>query len=562
MTKKKEKMKEKILAQGNGIDKITQEPADEEKGGKPHMPLLSDEKIEKIEDVKEKQPFDDKKENPKAAAVAAAAEGGGATRSLADQLSHLSTQDITKLDPRRLTPQTLEVISRQPTINIGLIGHVAHGKSTVVWAISGVKTTRFHDELVRNITIQLGYANAKIYRAENIESAQRGLGNYCSKGSMHPDRFTENGRNWCLERHVSFVDCPGHNIYMTTMLSGAAVMDAVIVLVAGNEVCPQPQTSEHLAAVEIIKLPHIIILQNKVDLVKQEVAEAQQESIKKFVAGTVADGAPIIPISAVHKYNIDVVCEYIAKYIPVPVRDFTGLPKLIVIRSFDVNKPGQDVRNLRGGVAGGSILRGVLKLGDEIEIRPGIINKDSNGNIKCVPIHSKILSLFAEQNDLQYAVPGGLIGVGTRVDPTLTRADRLVGQVLGLKGHLPDVFAEIEVSYYLLRRLLGVKAQDGKKLEKVAKLGKKEMLMVNIGSTTTGCKVVQVKEGDSGRPTAKLVLVVPVCTQEGEKISLSRRIDKSWRLIGWGEIRRGIKIELNSFQQGSEIMNEDMNQDF
>lgn len=76
--------------------------------------------------------------------------------------------------------------------------------------------------------------------------------------------------------------------------------------------------------------------------------------------------------------------------------------------------------------------------------------------MKCTPIYSRIKTLLAEQNELQYAVPGGLIGVGTLIDPTLTRADRLVGQVLGLRDNLPDVFTEIEVSYYLLRRLLGI----------------------------------------------------------------------------------------------------------
>lgn len=84
-----------------------------------------------------------------------------------------------------------------------------------------------------------------------------------------------------------------------------------------------------------------------------------------------------------------------------------------------------------------------------IEVRPGIVVKDESGNIKCTPIYSRIVSLYAEQNELQFAVPGGLIGVGTTMDPTLTRADRLVGQVLGEVGSLPDVFVELEVRYIL-----------------------------------------------------------------------------------------------------------------
>ncbi len=122
------------------------------------------------------------------------------------------------------------------------------------------------------------------------------------------------------------------------------------------------------------------------------------------------DGSPIIPISAQLKFNIDAINEYLVTKIPVPLRDFSAAPHMIVIRSFDVNKPGAEIEELKGGVAGGSILTGVLKLGDEIEIRPGIVSKDDQGKIKCRPIYSRVVSLFAEHNDLKFAVPGGLIG--------------------------------------------------------------------------------------------------------------------------------------------------------
>jgi translation initiation factor 2 subunit 3 len=392
-----------------------------------------------------------------------------------------------------------------------------------------------------------------------------------------------------LVRHVSFVDCPGHDILMATMLNGAAVMDGALLLIAGNETCPQPQTSEHLAAVEIMRLKHIIILQNKIDLVQETAAANQHEAILKFIQGTIADGAPVVPISAQLKYNIDVVCEYIIKRIPVPVRNFTAPPNMIVIRSFDVNKPGSEVEDIQGGVAGGSILQGVLRLGQEIEVRPGIVAKDSQGRIKCTPIFSRIVSLFAEQNALQYAVPGGLIGVGTTVDPTLTRADRLVGQVLGQVGALPSVFVELEVNFFLLRRLLGVRVQGEEKAGKVAKLAKAEVLMLNIGSMCTGARVVAVKNDlaklqltspvRSVRRYARLVCAVAdaqgivraqVCTSAGEKVALSRRVDKhcasplhcaalrcaalrcaalfsdasanAGRLIGWGQIQNGIEM--------------------
>jgi len=340
-------------------------------------------------------------------------------------------------------------------------------------------TVRFKNELVRNITIKLGYANAKvstdslfphhqfwlvsfkIYKCENPSCPRPGCyRSFRSDKEESPlcDRPNCNHK-LKLIRHVSFVDCPGHDILMATMLNGAAVMDAALLLVAANESCPQPQTSEHLAAVEIMKLENVIILQNKVDLVKEGQAVEHQRSIEAFVKGmsvmvprlwfvanetpilgTVAESSPIVPISAQLKYNIDAVNEYIVKKIPIPVRDFLSDPRLIVIRSFDVNKPGAEVSELKGGVAGGSILTGVLKVGQEVEIRPGIVTKDSQGRNKCKPIFSRIVSLHAENNLLDFAVPGGLIGVGTRIDPTLCRADRLVGQVLGGVGKLPKIY--------------------------------------------------------------------------------------------------------------------------
>ncbi|KAK3541621.1 hypothetical protein QTP86_033068 [Hemibagrus guttatus] len=419
---------------------------------------------------------------------------------------HLAKQDLNTLDVHTLTPLSPEIISRQATINIGTIGHVAHGKSTVVKAISGV------------------------YKLDDPSCPRPEC--YRSCGSSTPDEFPTDipgtKGNFKLVRHVSFVDCPGHDILMATMLERCR---------SGNESCPQPQTSEHLAAIEIMKLKHILILQNKIDLVKESQAKEQYEQILAFVQGTVAEGAPIIPISAQLKYNIEVVCEYIVKKIPVPIRDFKSEPRLIVIRSFDVNKPGCEVDDLKGGVAGGSILKGVLKVGQEIEVRPGIVSKDHEGKLMCKSIFSKIVSLFAEHNDLQYAAPGGLIGVGTKIDPTLCRADRMVGQVLGAVGALPEIFTELEISYFLLRRLLGVRTEGDKKAAKVQKLSKNEVLMVNIGSLSTGGRVSAVKAD-----LAKIVLTNPVCTEVGEKIALSRRVEKHWRLIGWGQIRRGVTI--------------------
>ncbi|KAG2365099.1 translation protein [Suillus spraguei] len=140
-----------------------------------------------------------------------------------------------------------------------------------------------------------------------------------------------------------------------------------------------------------------------------------------------------------------------------------------VIHSFDVNKPGAKVDELKGNLASGSILTGVLRVGQEVEIR---CNERHN---RCKPIFSKIVFLHAENNYLQFAVPGGLVGVGTKIDPTLCRADRLVGQVLGAVGKLPKVYTELEISLFLLHHLLGVRTED-KKQTNVSKLAKNELL--------------------------------------------------------------------------------------
>lgn len=453
----------------------------------------------------------------------------------------MSAESPVEIDVSNLSATSLEVMGNQATINIGTVGHVAHGKSTLVRAISGVQTVRFKNELERNITIRLGYANAKIYKCDNEECPRPDC--YASGGSGKANEYPCE-RPGCkgnkkLIRHVSFVDCPGHDILMATMLSGAAVMDAALLLVAANESCPQPQTSEHLAAVEIMQLKHIIIMQNKVDLITEEQALSHYDQIRAFIKGTVAADAPIIPISAQLKFNVDAVAEYLTKTIPVPVRDYTSDPHMIIVRSFDINKPGTGIDELKGGIAGGSILKGVLRLGDEVEIRPGRLSKSADGSSLIVtPYRTRILDLRAEENGLKFAVPGGLIGVGTRLDPAFSRGDRLVGNVLGWVGKLPKVFGEIEINFYLLRRLLGVKS-DGKKQPRVDKLSKGERLMLNIGSTTIASRVSGVKAD-----IAKISLDKPACATKGDKVALSRRIGNHWRLIGWATITKGKSINL------------------
>lgn len=447
---------------------------------------------------------------------------------------------MSDIDISNLNPLSPEIIENQSTINIGTIGHVAHGKTSVIKAISGISTIKYKKELERNITIRLGYANAKIYQCPDCPPPSC----YISDNSKIVPEFKcpHCGAICKLIRHVSFVDCPGHDVLMATMLNGTAVMDAALLLIAADEECPQPQTSEHLAAVEIMNMKNLIILQNKVDLVSKDSAADQYLKILNYISTTTARGSPVIPISANQKGNIDALLEYIVKTFPVPMRDYTAPVKMIVIRSFFVNKAGQDVRSLTGGVAGGSILQGYLKLGDEVEIRPGVFEKDSNG-MCCRIRKSRVVSLKADENPLKFAVPGGLIGVGLTLDPSLCRQDRLAGQVLGRPGTLPDIYITLTVQFNLFKRLLGVVEKD--KVTKIAPLSNQEVLYLNVGSTSIGAFVVGLanipntpasEAGTKGFAVFKLDS--PACTSIGERIAISRQFE-NWRLIGWAKIIDG-----------------------
>lgn len=345
-----------------------------------------------------------------------------------DRQKQLAKQSFATLEGE-IGPLTFEIMSRQATINIGTIGHVSHGKTTVVKGITGVNTIRASIEKERNITYNLGYANAKLYKCPKCP-APSCFKSYGSSKEDSPPCDNENcGEKLELQRHISFVDCPGHDILMATMLNGAAVMDAALLLVAANQPCPQPQTSEHLAAVEIMNLEKIIILQNKIDIVaSDENAIEQYRQIKAFVNGSKAQNSPIIPISAQMKYNLDVVVEYLCN-LPVPIRDLTSPPKFIVVRSFDINKPGTTPEELKGGVAGGTLTRGILRLKDKIEIRPGIYQQNANKEIVCKPLFATIESIYSEKNEMLYTIPGGLIAFGLNLDPSLCMQNNLLGRV-------------------------------------------------------------------------------------------------------------------------------------
>ncbi|MCW4034804.1 MAG: translation initiation factor IF-2 subunit gamma [Candidatus Bathyarchaeota archaeon] len=419
--------------------------------------------------------------------------------------------------PARKLRKKAAPLPKQPEVNIGTIGHVDHGKTTLVEAITGVWAAKHSEELRRGITIKLGYADAPIYKCPNCDEPQ------CYSSTPTCSKC---GGECEFVRAVSFVDSPGHEALMATMLSGATVMDGAMLIIAANEKCPQPQTREHLAAIELAGLTNIIIIQNKIDIVDEKRALESYKEITEFVKGTIAEGKPIIPVSAQHGVNIDVVLQALQQNIPTPEHDPNKPPRMYVVRSFDVNKPGASADDLTGGVIGGSISQGKLSVGDKIEIRPGI-KVEKMGRTFYEPIFTEIISLSAGGKNVKEAHSGGLVGMGTYLDPSLTKADGLTGNLVGKPDMLPPTRDEIVLETTLLKRAIGTK-----ELVQVDNIIKGERLILDVGTTITVGTVISTK-----KHLVTLKLVRPVCAEEGARAAISRKIANRWRLIGYGLIQ-------------------------
>ena len=403
----------------------------------------------------------------------------------------------------------------QPEVNIGLVGHVDHGKTTLTQALSGTWTDTHSEERKRGISIKLGYADTAFYRTKKGDSYAMG---------KRPDGKDDDAKE--LLRAVSFVDAPGHETLMAVMISGSSIMDGALLLVAANEQCPQPQTREHLMALEIAGIENIVVVQNKIDLVSRERAIESHGEIKNFLKGTIAENAPIIPVSAHHDVNLDILIDAIEDTIPTPDLREKEDGLMYVARSFDINRPGTRPSKLKGGILGGSVVSGNFAEGDEIVIAPG--RKITEGNkTRWEPIETKISSVQAGGLDLESVHAGGLCGIATPLDPFHTKSDNLSGQVMAKVGELPPVWETLDVTLNLLKQMVGAES-DG---ENVRPLQPGEMLMLNSATATSVGVVSAVKGKD-----ATLNLRLPICALAGSRITLSRRVGSRWRLIGHGII--------------------------
>ena len=408
-------------------------------------------------------------------------------------------------------------LPQPPELNIGMIGHVDHGKTTLTQRLTDKWTDEHSEEMKRGISIKLGYADAAFYKCSSCGEPK----GYCTSRTC-----PQCGGPTEVLRTVSFVDAPGHETLMAIMLSSAAIMDGAVLVIAANEPCPQPQTREHLTALDIAGIENIVIIQNKIDLVTEEEAAQHYEQIRKFVKGTCAENAPIIPVCAHRDINIDVLIQAIEEFIPTPRRDLDKPPLMYIARSFDINKPGARPSKMKGGVIGGSLIQGTIDKNSEIEIVPGrdVVEKGRN---KIERIKTKVDSLFTGGQSVKQATPGGLIAIGTELDPARTKSDSFSGKVVGKPGQLPPTLDSFSLDVNLLKRVVGTIEEKA-----VEQIKTNEPLMLTIGTATT---VGVVTESHDNTVVVKLKL--SVSANEGQRIAISRRIEGRWHLIGYGEIQ-------------------------
>jgi len=391
----------------------------------------------------------------------------------------------------------------QAEANIGLIGHVDHGKTSITKALSGKWTDTHSEELKRGISIRLGYADAVFYKCTKCKGAE---------AFMTEETCPSCGKKAKKLRKISFVDAPGHETLMTTMLSGAALMHGAILVIAANEKCPQPRTKEHLMALKISGIKNIVVAQNKIDLVDKKTAVQNHKDIEKFLKEFGFD-APIIPTAAHFGTNMDLLIEAIEKNIPSPKVDPKKPAKMYVARSFDINKPGARPKEIVGGALGGTIVQGKIKEGEELELSPGINNKKTK---------IKVVELNIAGGKIKEAVPGGLISIKTLIDPNLTKNDQMKGNIIGKIDTLPEAVSNIKMKInYFKREIADINIE----------LKQGETIVLSAGTSTTIGNIVSMKKG-----LVEVELKVPVTVEKNQKIAVSKRDGTRWRLIAYGEV--------------------------
>jgi len=399
-------------------------------------------------------------------------------------------------------------MNNQPIINIGCLGSVSDGKSTLVEQLVGIKTQRHSKEKYRNITIKQGYANMKIWCDSN--------NNYITTSSK-----IEEYDNYKLVNHISFVDCPGHHEFIQTMLTSINIMNGAIVVVAVDDtINNKPQLLQHLAAIKLKKIEKIIICMNKIDLINKNLLQIRKRELDNMLKEYNIKPFVILPTCFNKKLGLDYLVKAIMElFNPEEFinKNKNNIPIFRISRSFDINKPGTDIDNINGGILGGSLITGTLKINDEIEIKPGIVNK-INDKFICTSIKTKITSLKTEEKYLNEIYNGGLVAIGTDIDPYYCKNDLLLGNNIGLINTLPENYTEIKINVEL-SNLFGYEWKP--------KIN--DNLLLQIGIKSINAQLINLNN-----KIFTFKLLTPVCIYNNEHIILCYYVNKLIKIVGEG----------------------------
>jgi translation initiation factor 2 subunit 3 len=397
----------------------------------------------------------------------------------------------------------------QPIMNIGCLGSVSDGKSTLVKILTGIETQKDSRERVRNITINQGYGNMKIYKNNNDMSYHTTDSNV-----MMLDNHT-------LVHHISFVDCPGHQELIRVTLGALELMYGAVVIVAVDQPLQnKPQLAQHLAAAKLGRIEKIIVCMNKIDLVDKETLLKRKNELDSMLEKYNIVPYAIIPTCFNKKIGINWLVQAMMElYDP---KQYIGnmmssAPLFNISRTFDVNKPGTLWDDVVGGVLGGSLSYGKLAVGTMIEIRPGILTKNKQGKMIGQPIVTKITSIKTDTTELDCALPGGLVGIGTDIDPYYCKKNGLVGHIIGLVGHMPNIYNDVTLSITLID-MFGFKWDP-----KV-----RDIVILKIGTNMCDARLIEI---DAKTNKYKFDLTKPTCVKDNENIIICREIEKILRVV-------------------------------
>ena len=397
-----------------------------------------------------------------------------------------------------------------------MLGSVSDGKSTCVQKCTGTKTQRHSSEQTRNITIKPGYANMKIWsNGTNLYST-----------NSKPDNHVVDGEECKLVNHISFVDCPGHQELILTMLGSIKLMNAIIVVVSAAEsIEKKPQLIQHLAAVKLSGIKNVLVCLNKLDLINIETARSRYKELISILRRFEIEPKKIIPTSFNKGIGVNWLLEEIMENFKTD-EDDKSASCFMATRSFDINKAGDDWTKLKGGVIGGSLFNGSLSVGDEVEIRPGVCGKKKDGSLVAQPIKTKILSFKTDQESLDLIRPGGLIGIGTEVDPYYCKDDLLAGNKIGLIGTLPSVYDSIKLKYKIINDFGG----DWKPKAK-------DIVNLQIGTLSISSEVTSFSKKELSFKLSR-----PACIESNTKVMVSHKEDGIMKIVAVGTLVSGNKL--------------------